>query len=482
VTAAPLEALGVVRAPPHAAPALEDEAAGAECGVLAAVLADPAGTHGALALTLSKLTPAQFGDARRAAMWKAILALHTRGGRIDAGTVAGELHAQREFAAGRHMGDLSALDIDPRAAEEHADRVAEHAHRRVFAALLRDAAHLAGGAGLPLAAVTNARAVLATLPDNVSSALNESIAAGMCELMEGIEAAVEAAKDGARVAARWGVDSLDGFYGDDGVWVDGAIGGFYESEVTIIGGVPASGKTTLAVQATVATARGDENTAGMTVLYFTLEMSRVGICRRLVAQRAGVTLAKIKQASLSPDEMQRLGAASQELGRLPIEIIETCRSVEAIEARVLAEKAKRKINPSLPKIGLVVVDYLQLVRLERRRDDTVREDQDRVNAFKGIANRGRVPVLLITSMTKTGQREAAKGNVDMTAGMGSGAEYAADVYGFLVRTDPKDPGGFPEVRLELVKGRNGEPKTSLMRFDMARGRFSRAEGSKRGAY
>ena len=85
-------------------------------------------------------------------------------------------------------------------------------------------------------------------------------------------------------------------------------------------------------------------------------------------------------------------------------------------------------------------------------------------------------------MTKTGQRDAMEGKANMTGGAGSGSEYAADVYGFLVRTDPKDPGCFPEVRLELVKVRDGEPKTSLMRFDMARGRFSRAEGSKRGAY
>lgn len=480
-----LDPLDGFAAPKPVAPAvatLDDGAAAAECGALSAVLGDVDGSHGALILIAELLKPEQFADPRRAAIWTAIVALRTRGSAVNESTIAGELHARRESSAMRHLGELRAMKIPPSECEERAKRVAEHAYQRKVAATLAEAAHRARGPGNPLDAVTEAKTILSTMPDGVEGAADESIAAGMCELMEGIELAVAAAAKGSRVSARWGVDALDGWVGDDGAWVDGAIGGFYESEVTILGGVPASGKTTLAVQATIATAKGDEVTDGLAVLYFTLEMSRVGLCRRLVAQRAGIPIAKIKQASISGDEMARLGAASAEFGRLPIEIIETCRTVEAIEARVVAEKARRKANPNLAPVGLVVVDYLQLVRLERRRDDGVREDQDRVNAFKGIANRARVPVLLITSMTKTGQRNAAAGNVDMTAGMGSGAEYAADVYGFLVRLDPKDTSGFPEVRLELVKVRDGVPTPPLMRFDMARGRFMRAEGAKRGAY
>lgn len=459
-----------------------DSSAPAECGVLSAILGDVDGSAEALLIVADKMKPSQFEDPRRAAIWAAMLDLRTRGSAVNESTVASELHARREINAVRHIGELRAMRIPPTEAEGNAKRVAEHAYQRKVAAILADAARRARGPGAPLDAVTAAKSILATLPDGVEGTTDESISAGMLELMTGIELAAKAAEQGARVSARWGVDVLDGWVGDDGAPVDGAIGGFYESEVTIIGGVPASGKTTLAVQATIATARGDGMTEGLAVLYFTLEMSRVGLCRRLVAQRAGVPIAKIKQASITHDEMTRLGMASTEFGRLPVEIIETCRTVEAIEARIVAEKARRNANPSLAKVGLVVVDYLQLVRLEQRRDDSVREDQDRVNAFKGIANRARVPVLLITSMTKTGQRNAAAGNVDMTAGMGSGAEYAADVYGFLVRLDPKDTSGFPEVRLELVKVRDGVPTPPLMRFDMARGRFSRAEGSRRGNY
>ena len=157
---------------------------------------------------------------------------------------------------------------------------------------------------------------------------------------------------------------------------------------------------------------------GRRALYFTLEMPRKGLCRRLAAQRAGVSIQRIKRGILTADELNDLGTAAADLAELPIDFVEDCRSFEAIEARVMAERARGDI-------GLVVIDYLQLIDLSRATEDGARDDQRRVNGLKGLANAARVPIIAITSMTKTGQRAALDGKVDVTAGMGSGAEYAA---------------------------------------------------------
>lgn len=452
-----------------------DDSIDAERSLIACVLADEGARHAALARTAELVTPEDFADPRRGAMWGAILAVRRRGEPVDAGTVAEELSSHHASAALKHMGDVSALQVSPAACEHHARRVGEHALARACGAVVAEAAASLRGKGSPLERVSDARAVLAKMPTTLRGQRDDSIAAGMCELMEAIEATAEAARAGTQVSACWGVDTLDGGFDDEGCWSEGVVGGFFDCELTLIGGLPASGKTTICTQAAEATATTTPKRTGRGVLYFTLEMSRVGLCRRLVAQRAGVSLQRIKRGVVSASEMTAMGLHAQELARLPIQFIEDCRTVEAIEARVLAEKARGDV-------GLVVVDYLQLVKVARRTDDGTRDDQDRVNEFKGIANRARVPVLAITSMTKTGQREAAKGKVDMTAGMGSGAEYAADVMGFLIRTDPEDASGCPEVRFEFVKTRDGVPTFAMLRFDMARGRFSRAEGSKRGAY
>lgn len=445
--------------------ARRDDAIDAERSLVAAVLADEAGRDAALDRTADVVAPADFADPRSAALWTAALAVRKRGEPVDAGTVAEELSARREGAALKHLAEVLRLVVAPSACEHHARRVAEHAYARAFEAKLREAAAEMRGRGTPLERVTAARASLAAAPQGLRSQRDDSIRAGMTELMLDIEATALAAARGVVSSARWGVPELDGHFDDFGQWVEGTPGSPGECELIILGGLPATGKTTLATQAAEATARGTAASPGRRALYFTLEMPRKGLCRRLAAQRAGVSIQRIKRGILTPEELQDLGEAAVGLGELPIDFIEDCRSFEAIEARVMAERARGDV-------GLVVIDYLQLIDLSRATEDGARDDQRRVNGLKGLANAARVPIIAITSMTKTGQRAALDGKVDVTAGMGSGAEYAADAMGFLVRVNPKDDSLTPAVRVEWVKTRDGSPAPTLLSCDLLRGRFS----------
>lgn len=444
-----------------------DDAIDAERALLACVLCDEDGRHCALDRAAVVVAADDFADPRRAQTWRAMLAVKERGEFVDAAAVAEELSARRESLALKHLGDVRSLAVSPAACDQHARRVAEHAYRRRFVAALRDAHAAATGAGTPLDTVSAARAVLAAAPDGVRGERDESIAAGMAAFLEEIEVAARDSAAGQHAVARWGLVALDGGLDRNGGWSEGAIGGMYPGELYVLCGVPASGKTTLAMQATLATAEGDGRAPGRKVLYFSLEMSRASLCRRLAGQKAGVPSARIKRGVFVEGEMDALGVAAQKFGRLPIDVIETARTVEAIRARVLAERARGDV-------GLVVVDFLQLAQVERRQDDGYREDEDRVYALKHLANAARVPVLAISSMTKAAQRGAAGGKVDSTGTKGAGAEYAADVIAFLVRTDPEDNSGRPEVRFEMTKSRDGTPSAPVLRFDMVRGVFGGA--------
>ncbi len=437
--------------------ATRDAVINAECALLACVLCDEDGRHRALDRAAARVSECDFADPKRAAVWRAMLAIRAREEFVDAAAVAEQLESARELVARKHLGDLRSLVVAPAAVDQHAERVAQHADRRAFAMTLRDALNALNGVGTPLDTMSAARTILASAPTARRGERDDSLRAGMAAFIDEIE------NETPSVLARWGLRELDGGITEGG-WYEGAIGGMYAGELYVLCGVPGSGKTTLAVQADLATARGDEATPGRKVLYFSLEITRAVLCRRLAGQRVGVPSTRIKRRVFLPGEKEALKRAARELKRLPIDVIQTARTVEAIRARVLAEKARGDV-------GLVVVDFLQLAQVERRRDDSYREDEDRIYALKHLANAAGVPVLVISSMTKEAQRAAAKGEVDSTGAKGAGAEYAADVIAFLVCTTSNDTSGRPEVRFEMTKSRDGTPSSPILRFDMARGVF-----------
>lgn len=436
-----------------AAPETNDPAT-SEMALVSAVLADYDGSAGALARASAHVSPASFGDPRLAAMWRGLLALNDAGGAVNAAKLSEHLAATGQRAAVGYLGAVRRCGAAPANVEEHAKRVELDAVRREFAALLRDALAKVTGDGDPRGAVSDARAIVDRLPTGIPSARNNGIGAIAAAVYEEVDAYTDLARNGGLFFAKWGVCALDGDDRDDG-----ALGGLFPPELILIGGVGGAGKTTLALQAALTTAA-----LGLRVLYFSLEMTAKALTRRLVALRARVSPMRIKMGKCTDEEIRRLSAAARSLDGLPIEVIEDCRTTDEIHARVLAEKTRGVV-------ALVVVDFLQLAQIARETDSNTSNEQRRVYDMKRTANVANVPVLAITSMTKDAQRKAAEGKVDMTSGSGSGSEYAADVYGFLVRTKPDDKGATPEVALDLVKVRDGDTSRPLMRFDKAAGRF-----------
>lgn len=444
-----------------------------ERAALACVVSAEAEAH----LTLTRMRvlaqPEDFAGPHHATLWAALLATQDRGDTIDVSMLAHDLTTTGQKAAAEVLIRVALTEVDVTHCEAYARKVAEHAHRRAVQAKVAEAHRCLQGKGQPLDVVASARTILAAIPTAVRGQRDDSMRAAMEEAMAEIKAAMTVAETGQNPGARWGVGTLDG-YSVDGAYVEGVLGGLCPGKLCILGGVPAAGKTTLATQAALATARDARGVKGRRVLFFSLEMRRADLARRLVSQLCDIPETFIEQGRLSKDDHAALAHAAKELARLPIDIIEDCRTVEAIRARVLAESARGAIDPAqMP--ALVIVDFLQRVKTERVYRDENRADEDKVYELKGVANDAKVAVLVITSMTKTAQREAKTGDVSQTSAKGSGAEYAADLMAFLVRTDPDSHAPVVEVQLVVVKRRGGQvfaPPT--LRFDRPRGLFASA--------
>lgn len=432
-----------------------DEVVNAEVGLISAVLSDYDGAHEAMAQVAGTVPAADFADPRRAGIWTAILARHERRALIDPASIAEDLTAAREHHALKHLGDVRKVRVSPSMAVEFATKVRQHGFRRRYAAGLSAALNRALADGSPVDAVSAAQAVVKDLPVDMHGSFDDSMETAARSTVSAVRAYTHACRAGEIVPALWGVRALDG--GGD---VEGALGGLFPPELILLGGLGGAGKTTLAMQASLTTAA----IAKRKVIYFSLEMTREALMQRLIAQAAGIHPRRIKRGKCSDEELRRLDVASAKFHGLPIAIVEDCRTTADIRARVMAERARGPV-------GLVVVDFLQLVALADETGSSVHDEQRRVYDMKGIANAGRLPVLAITAMTKTGQLAAMEGKANMTSGAGSGSEYAADVYGFLVRVDPDDEGPQPEVRLDLVKVRDGDTSKTLMRFNKKRGRI-----------
>ena len=168
-------------------------------------------------------------------------------------------------------------------------------------------------------------------------------------------------------------------------------GGFAPGELVLIGARPGVGKTALACQWGRRTAK-----AGAGVLFVSREMTRVALVRRLLVQESGVRASALKTGEMSEIERDMLTGAIERLRYLPFKISSSIRSVEELGIAVAAYEPRR--------LGLVVVDYLQLMRGGDFKDK--RSTIEYVSAaLKDLAIRYEIPVLVLSSLRRLAKRK-----------------------------------------------------------------------------
>ncbi len=183
------------------------------------------------------------------------------------------------------------------------------------------------------------------------------------------------------------------------------LGGLHPSDLLILAGRPAMGKTalatTMAYNAAKAIAKEDEDAATRnekprSVGFFSLEMSGEQLAMRLLAAACGVGSHNLQRGNLSQDEFNRLVESSSEMARLPLHIDDTpALTIGALRSR--ARRLKRVHN-----VALIVIDYLQLVRPSHSNSQTnrVQEVSEITQGLKAIAKELDIPVIALSQLSR----------------------------------------------------------------------------------
>ena len=175
---------------------------------------------------------------------------------------------------------------------------------------------------------------------------------------------------------------------------------------------------------------GGEFNYGAPVAFFSLEMSADQLATRILAEQAEISSESLRMGKLSRDVFQKLSFASQRLAELPLYIDDTpALTIAALRTR--ARRLKRRHD-----IGLIVVDYLQLLQGSgRANDNRVNEISEISRGLKTLAKELQVPVIALSQLSRAvEQREDKRPMLSDLRESGS-IEQDADMVWFIYRAD-----------------------------------------------
>ena len=185
---------------------------------------------------------------------------------------------------------------------------------------------------------------------------------------------------------------LSGFIG-----LDDFLGGFQRSDLIIVAGRPSMGKTSLALNIASNTAVDQ----GACVALFSLEMFRESLVQRLLSSESGVNSRRIRLGLNTEDEERLIMEATGKLSEAPI-YIDDSPQLRIVEMR---SKARRLYYER--GIDLIIVDYLQLMDVEGRRENRVQEISFISRSLKGLARELNVPVIAISQLSRAPEWRAS---------------------------------------------------------------------------
>ena len=173
--------------------------------------------------------------------------------------------------------------------------------------------------------------------------------------------------------------------------LDGITSGLQPSNLIILAARPSMGKTALALG--IARHIGAER--NIPVAVFCLEMSRYEIVQRLMCSQALVDSQRLRTGRMQPEDWSRLTTACDQLMRAPIYIDDTA-GTTVMEIRSKA----RRLKSQQPALGLIVVDYLQLMGSSERPESRVQEISQISRALKVLARDLGVPVMALSQLSR----------------------------------------------------------------------------------
>lgn len=216
------------------------------------------------------------------------------------------------------------------------------------------------------------------------------------------------------------------------------LGGLQKSDLLILAGRPGMGKTALATNIAfhiATTDRTDE--APRTVAFFSLEMSAEQLANRILSTVVRIPSDSLRQGKINAGQFTNIVEASQKIGSAPFFIDDTA-AISMSQLASRARRLKRNLKKSSHELGLIVVDYLQLLTPpsnSTRYDGRVQEVSAISRSLKSIAKELEIPVLAVSQLSRAvEQRDDKQPTLSDLRESGS-IEQDADVVLFVFREE-----------------------------------------------
>lgn len=232
--------------------------------------------------------------------------------------------------------------------------------------------------------------------------------------------------------------------------LDKITNGLHEEELTIIGARPGVGKTTFALQIAHKIAE-----KGISVGIVSLEMSETQIVQKLISKVAHVDSNKLRTGNLDVTEQEKIAIAEGKISDLPIFINTKVRNIQAIET--YARKLKNKNN-----LGLLVIDYIQLVKSTNKFGSREQEVAEISRTLKLLSLELKIPIIGLCQLN----RNAARTEPTLADLRESGAiEQDADNVIFIYKENDKEEQIVENIIIDLQKQRAGGLTKITVKFD-----------------
>lgn len=407
----------------------------------AAVLGAAMWSRDAAAEAVESLAPADFYSPRNEAVFEALAALVARSEPTDVIAVSDELQRRGELRKWGGPAFLHQMDGEVRSAYSVGHYIAIVRERAVLRRLFEAGRAISqaalDGAGEADAIVEAARArVDSVSPRTVRAThwIGETLPELWAELTSGVQ-----------VLERTGWDALDNL-----------IGGLRPGALYVLGARPGAGKTAVALNLAAAVAA-----RGPVVGYASLEMGEAELQRRLLAAEGSVHLSGLLDGKLTDSDWERLGVVRPKVDAMRLAVLDDAASLSRVLsfARTLHRQGG---------LGLLVVDYLQLMRGDGRAESRQVEVSEFSRALKLLAKELRVPVLALSQLNReSAGRKGGEPRISDLRESGS-LEQDADVVLLLHRDEEH---ASAKLKVIVAKNRHGRVGEVGLHWE---GRFARA--------
>ncbi len=409
-----------------------------------------------------------YQDSHRR-IFAAILELYSRGAAVDVVTLGEELRRSQSLGAIGGMPFLSDL----------IGRVATAAHVEYYARLVKEKSilrQLINTATEVVASCYSQSKETAALLDEAQAKI---LAVAESQPMEGV---VEA-----KSLAHEALDQIEKAHKEKravtGIstglsQLDKLTTGFQKSDLILIAARPSQGKTALSLNIASHVVLEEKKP----VLFFSLEMSRHAIMQRLIASEAGVNLKDVRTGFFKRQYWTNLTNAAARIAEAPLYIVDMP-GLSVLTVRSISRQLSAELKRRGKELGLVVIDYLQLMRGGLRTENRQQEVSEISRGLKHLARSLDVPVIALSQLSR---RTEEKGRSDARPQLSdlreSGAlEQDADVVSFIYREAyykqkeaALDPKLDRKAEIIVAKQRQGPTGTIEVDFNRSITRFGNA--------